>query len=138
VRVGLSICDPDHIVVSPLPLLERQTPEHDAEFFKKLLKEEKITAIVLGLPIHLSGRESEKSQEARAFADWLRSFLTVPIYFWDERFSSYEADELMAQRKLSSKKRQVRRDSLAATVILRGFIEAGCPEDYEPRAIDEE
>ncbi len=137
VRIGLSICDPDKIVVSPLAQLNRQSQEKDLIHIRKLIAEEKIAAIVLGLPIHLSGKEGQKSTEVRHFADWLRTIVNVPVYFWDERFSSAEADELLSQRKLTNKKRKERRDSFAAVVILQGFIEADCPLDYQPRSIDD-
>jgi putative Holliday junction resolvase len=136
VRIGLSVCDPDKIIVSPLPKLNRSSLEADQKFLQKLLMEESIAAIVLGLPIHLSGNEGKKSLEVRAFAEWLKTFVSRPVFLWDERFSSSEADELLALRQISAKKRKELRDSLSAVVILQSFIEAGCPEDYTPRALD--
>jgi putative Holliday junction resolvase len=63
--------------------------------------------------------------EARRFGGWLAAATGKPVVFCDERYSSAAADEYLAQGQLTKKRRQARRDQLAAQVLLSGFLEAG-------------
>jgi putative Holliday junction resolvase len=80
--------------------------------------------LVIGLPIHLSGDESEKSREARLFANWLGTTTGLPFTFQDERFTSFQAEKLLMAAELSPKKRKERRDKLAAQILLQTFLDA--------------
>lgn len=72
----------------------------------------------------MSGDESQKSQEAREFGEWLAEVSGLPVEFYDERFSSAIADEFLAAGQLTKKQRQKRRDMLAAQVILASYLES--------------
>ena len=76
---------------------------------------------VVGLPVHLDGRESGKSQEARRFGQWLTEITSLPVEFFDERFSSAQAEELLMAAELTSKQRKLRLDKLAAQIMLSGI-----------------
>jgi putative Holliday junction resolvase len=80
--------------------------------------------MVIGLPIHLSGDESEKSREARKFANWLSEVTGLPFDFQDERFSSFQATQLMSAAALSKRKQKDRIDKLAAQILLQTFLES--------------
>ena len=83
-----------------------------------------ISLLVVGLPIHLSGDESEKSREARKFAEWLGTVTGLPYTFQDERFTSFQAEKLLLAAELSKKKRKERMDKLAAQILLQTFLDA--------------
>ena len=124
VRVGLAISDPERKIASPWENYTRKSKAADARFFKDFVAQQRVSLFVVGLPVHLSGDESEKSKEARAFGAWLETETGVPVRFFDERFSSRFADELMAGTSLTAKKRKERRDKLAAYVVLSAWLEA--------------
>ena len=126
VRIGLAITDPDRKVASPLETYTRRSPEQDAIYLAKLVREQGITGIVLGLAISLSGHEGPKAKECRAFGIWLEAATGLPVVFGDERFTSALADDIMFNAKMNKQKRSERRDMLAATLILQGFLEGGC------------
>ncbi|MGI9444831.1 MAG: Holliday junction resolvase RuvX, partial [Rubripirellula sp.] len=71
VRIGIAVCDPDRILASPLEVHPAANWRNDGDYFRSLIKSERIVGIVVGLPIHCDGGESEKSKEAREFAKWL-------------------------------------------------------------------
>ncbi|MFT3879490.1 MAG: Holliday junction resolvase RuvX [Gemmatales bacterium] len=97
VRVGLAICDRDQKMAFPLMILQRQNTQQEAEFYVDLVKKERITGIIIGLPIHLSGTESPKSKQVRQYGNWLTKTTGLPIAYCDERFTSAFAwDELKA------------------------------------------
>ena len=67
VRIGIALSDAGRRIATPLETYARRTVELDARHFRSLAAAEQITLFVVGLPVHLDGRESRKSQEARAF-----------------------------------------------------------------------
>lgn len=123
-RVGVAVSDRDQKYSSPLHNHERHGAQVDARFFRKVVEEYRPVGLVIGLPIHLSGDESEKSREARLFANWLGTTTGLPFTFQDERFTSFQAEKLLMAAELSPKKRKERRDKLAAQILLQTFLDA--------------
>ncbi len=129
VRVGLAVSDPDRKIAFPLTIYTRQSRERDAVRFKALAKAEGIAGLVVGLPVHLSGKEGQKAAAARAFAAWLSQATGLPARFWDERFTTVEAESALWNAGLTHKKRKARRDKVAAQMLLQAYLDAGCPAD---------
>ena len=129
VRVGLAFADSTVGISFPRETRNRINEKADAAYFKRIVLDEKITGIVVGLPIHSDGREGDKAKEARAYGEWLHQTLNLPVYFFDERFSTFEANSYMREAGLNPRKRKEKRDQIAAQIILQGFIEAGYPEN---------
>jgi putative Holliday junction resolvase len=136
VRIGLAITDADRIIASPLEIRERQGPDKDAVFFKTLIEREEVSGLVVGLPLHTTGREGTKAAEARAFGQWLVEVTGLPVIFADERFSTAFAESALWQAGLTHKKRKARRDAVAAQVMLQAFIEAGCPSEVQVKPLE--
>jgi putative Holliday junction resolvase len=136
VRVGLAMSDPDRKIAFPLTTYTRRNREQDAEYFRHLVETEAINQIVVGLPVHLDGREGRKAVEARAFGKWLGEVTGQPIVFWDERFTTVEAEEHLWSAGLTHKRRKARRDQVAAQILLQTYLDAGCPEETNPGALD--
>ncbi|MBN1908821.1 MAG: Holliday junction resolvase RuvX [Pirellulales bacterium] len=137
VRIGIAVSDPDRSIASPLENYTRGGPEADARRFRRLVEEEGITLFVVGLPVHLDGRESEKSQEARQFADWLAEQTGVPVELFDERFTSSQAEQWLQEAGLTSRRRKQRRDMLAAQILLAAYLESGQSARGEPGSLDD-
>ncbi|MBN1852476.1 MAG: Holliday junction resolvase RuvX [Pirellulales bacterium] len=136
VRIGIALADASVGIASPHATWTRRGEQADAAFFRRLVKEEGIDRFVVGLPIHLDGSESQQSIEARAFGEWLEEITGVPVLFFDERFTSVEADERLAVPGMTKKKKASRRDRIAAQIMLSAFIESGALGDHSPGAID--
>ena len=127
VRVGLSVCDPDRIIASALETYTRKNVAADATYFAGVVAQQRAVGLVVGLPLHSGGEESDKSREARAFATWLAEATKLPVVMWDERFTTSLAQDAMIGAKLNRKKRKERVDRVAAQMILQAFLDAGCP-----------
>jgi putative Holliday junction resolvase len=84
----------------------------------------------------LHGGESQKSAEARAFGDWLGKITSVPVEYFDERFTSAEAERILGEAELTKKRRKARLDQLAAQIMLTAYLEAGAKGQSDPGAID--
>jgi putative Holliday junction resolvase len=133
-RVGLSISDADRKIASPLSIHHRRGERQDARRFQELAKEERIGGIVVGLPVRTTGSEGSKAAEARAFGVWLQKETGLPVVFWDERFTTADAEQLLQEAGLTSKRRKARIDMVAAQIMLQSYLDAGCPEraDIQP------
>ena len=136
VRIGIAITDAEQRIASPLANYTRRGEKADAQHFRKLAADERIVGFVVGLPVHLDGRESEKSSEARRFGQWLGQTTGLPIVLFDERFTSVEAEQALMGAEMTKKKRKARLDMLAAQILLTGYLEAGKPASGDSRAID--
>lgn len=136
VRIGIATADTEVGIASPYENYSRRTPHLDANYFQKLARDENIGRFVVGLPVHLAGHESQKSIEARAFGAWLAEITEIPVEFFDERFTTSEADELLNAAGLSKKQRQARRDQLAAQIMLSAYLQATNRGEDSLRSID--
>jgi len=130
-RIGLAITDPDRIIASPLETWHRRTLAEDAAYFAALVQRERVSVLVVGLPIRMDETEGDAAKEAREFGRWLGSVTGLHVVWFDERYTSANADSMMRDAGLNPKKRKERLDRVAAQLILEGYLEAGCP-DVEP------
>ena len=124
VRIGIAISDPDRILASPVEVYQVRGCEKDARYFRELVRQERITGWVVGLPIHCDGEESQMSKEARQFARWLYEATELPIRMFDERFSTVAAKERLSTSRLSRQKKKQKLDAVAALVLLESFLES--------------
>ena len=124
VRIGVSVCDSERTLASPLENYQRRNETKDAQFFRELVKDYQLVGFVVGLPLHNSGDESQKSLESRRFGEWLSNVCDLPVCYHDERFSSALAEQYLAMGNLTAKQRKKRRDKLAAQIILASFLDA--------------
>ncbi|HEX4147617.1 MAG TPA: Holliday junction resolvase RuvX [Pirellulales bacterium] len=136
VRIGIAITDSRQTLASPLENYTRRGVAADAEYFRRLVREEGVQAFVVGLPVHLSGNESQKSIEAREFGKWLGETTAVPVHYYDERFTSREALAHLESAELTKKKRKARLDMLAAQIMLTGYLESSRQDSAHPPALD--
>jgi putative Holliday junction resolvase len=137
VRIGLAVSEPERKIAFPLATYERRDEEKDAAFFRQLIEEEEIGRLVVGLPLHLDGREGQKAVEARAFGTWLAAVTSLPLVYWDERFTTVEAESALWNAGLTHRKRKERRDRVAAQILLQSYLDAGCPEIPVLGALDD-
>jgi putative Holliday junction resolvase len=126
-RVGVAVSDREQRFASPLHNHQRQGPQGDERFFRRLLAEYRPVGLVVGLPLHMNGEESEKSREAREFAAWLSAVLGLPHVFQDERLTSWQAESMLLSAEFSKKQRKERMDKLAAQILLQTWLERQPP-----------
>jgi putative holliday junction resolvase len=136
VRVGLAITDPERKFAFPLATYHRRGRDEDATFFRELVGSEEIGGLVVGLPLHTDGREGQKAAEARAFGRWLVETTGLPAAFFDERFTTAQAESALWSAGLPHAKRKERRDRVAAQILLQAYLEAGCPADEGAGPLD--
>ena len=136
VRIGIALADLEVGIAGPYENYTRRDETKDAEYFRQLVQQEHLTRLVVGLPVHLDGGESQKSREAREFGQWLQQQTGVPVEFFDERFTSSEAETILQDAELTKKRRKARLDSLAAQIMLTAYLEAGARGQQSPEGIE--
>jgi len=129
VRIGIAVTDRDRRLASPYENYTRGGPKADAEYFCRIAIEEGIVGFVVGLPVHTSGEESQKSIEARQFGAWLTEVTGLPVRYFDERFTSVEAERYLLDAQMTRKKRKKRLDMLAAQIMLAAYLESSRPSE---------
>jgi putative Holliday junction resolvase len=123
-RIGVAISTPEQNIASPLENYDRRTKQLDGEFLAKVAAEYRVAGIVVGLPVHMSGDESEKSRQVRNFGKWLSHLTKLPLRYWDERYTSVIAELYLHEADLSNKKRKARMDMVAAQVMLQNYLDS--------------
>jgi putative Holliday junction resolvase len=111
-RIGCAISDPSETLVRPLAVVEPP----DAAKVAELVAEHEVEAVVVGLPLHLNGREGEQAEETRRFTEDLRELLEVPVSEYDERLTTRMAE---ASRRSGARAPE---DALAAAHLLEGYL----------------
>jgi putative Holliday junction resolvase len=120
--IGLAICDATWIAARPLQLLKRKSRAEDFAQIKTVIARQQIAAVVVGLPEQPAGYAgSAQADSARRWATRLAAAIAVPVYLWDEQFSTLEAERLMVE---AGSRPDGQIDDRAAAVILQSFIDA--------------
>ncbi len=122
--LGLAISDLMGITAQPLEQYQIRGPGADRSFFQYLIKQKQIGKIVIGLPLRMDGTEGTRVEKTRRFADWLRSFIDLPVVFWDERLTTKQALHLLREQSSGPQKKKQRKDKVAAAIILAAYLES--------------
>ena len=123
-RLGLALSDEGETLASPLPVYQRRDTGQDLAFLAALVHEKNVGQIVVGLPRNMDGSLGEMAKQVLAFVDALKEKVSLPVDTFDERLTTTEAERVLIQANLSRKRRKTLRDSLAAVLILQGYLES--------------
>jgi putative Holliday junction resolvase len=126
-RIGLAVSDSDASIAFPAGFIVSHGRPQDVAALREVVEERGIVRIVVGLPIHLDGRASPGSQAARGFADALGEATGIPVDLLDERWTSQAAELSLGESKGGRKKRREAVDAVAATLLLRTYLERQFP-----------
>ncbi len=119
-RIGVATGDALGMLASPLTVLKRQaTRAADFAAIGRLAAQERVTGILVGLPLGSQGEMGPQARRVRRYTGYMAHALDLPIAFWDESYSTADAAELL---RAGSGKTPI--DAAAAAVILGGYLEA--------------
>jgi putative holliday junction resolvase len=123
-RIGLALSDPLGITAQGLPTLQRTRIREDLDALAKLTSENEVTLILMGHPLHMSGREGRQAEYTREFAGRLAERTGIEIQFWDERLTTVEAERVLRSSGISIEKRARAVDRLAAVILLGSYLDS--------------
>jgi putative holliday junction resolvase len=98
-RIGLAIADADGPAMGLATLRRAATPAQDAEGLRRVIAEQAVTEIVVGLPLHASGAEGQQSELTRAWVAAIQPIVELPVAFRDERLTSHLAEQRLGPMK---------------------------------------
>jgi putative holliday junction resolvase len=123
-RIGLAVSDLLGITAQGIETVHRQNKRLDFEQLEKVIRDYEITEIVVGYPLRMSGAEGIQAEKMQRFAEELRQRFSLPVYLWDERLSSAQANRLLRETDMSIKRRGQVVDQMAAVLILQSWMDA--------------
>jgi putative Holliday junction resolvase len=121
-RVGMAISDPGGAIAVPIGVYARKG-DRDAEEIAAIAHRELAELIVVGLPILLDGAVGLQARRARRLAHKVERASGLPIVFWDERFTTLDAERHLLDSGMSRKRRRKSVDATAATIILQEYLD---------------
>ncbi|MDQ7780851.1 MAG: Holliday junction resolvase RuvX [Planctomycetota bacterium] len=139
-RIGLAITDPTGVMALPLPLIEVPSRSCDradvgdpgrereravvVDAIRKVVREKEIARIIVGHPLNTDDTAGPRAKDAESFAKELESALGVPVEMFDERFTTQQAESMLAGVPLSRKRKRAHVNSVAAQVLLESYLSA--------------
>jgi len=130
-RIGVAVTDAAAMAAHPIGIVERRALRHDLDAIAAMLRDRQVSTIVVGLPLNMDGSEGPAARGAKKFAERLADGLGVKVEMFDERLTSFEARERLAEMPARKGTRKTGLDALAAVVILEGWMQAN--PDKVPR-----
>jgi putative Holliday junction resolvase len=122
--IGVAISDALLLTAQARPTVRRKDLKTDIETLRLLATENEVHEIVVGQPLHMDGRPSPQSEKVARFAEQLHKVLDLPIVFWDERLTSFEAEQHLEQLGLNWRQRREQVDKIAAMIILQNYLDS--------------
>lgn len=122
-RTGLAVTDPLQIIAGGLTTVDTRDL---LKYIKEYVAREPVCTIVVGLPTQPNGQPSENQERVRSFTGELRKALPdVEVVFYDERYTSVLAHQVMLDSGIGRKRRQDKAlvDEISATIILQNYLE---------------
>ena len=123
-RIGVAVSDLLGLTAQGLATLERTNIREDLARLARLVEEKEVSLIVVGNPIHMSGREGRQAEWAKEFGERLRKHTGLPVRYWDERLTSAEAQRVLRASGISSRKRARAVDRLSAVLLLESYLDS--------------
>ena len=122
--IGVAVSDALLLTAQSRPTIRRKDLTSDIETLRRLAMENEVHEIVVGQPFHMNGKESPQSQKVARFVDELDKVLDLPVIFWDERLTSFEAEQYLEQMGLNWRQRREQVDKIAAMIILQNYLDS--------------
>jgi putative Holliday junction resolvase len=116
-RCGCALSDPTGTLATPIETIERPATRKGFARVVELVRDRGAERVVVGLPLGLSGADTEQTREARAWADRLAGAVAVPVELYDERFTT-----AIAARATSAHAPRTSEDSRAAAILLDDWL----------------
>lgn len=124
-HIGVAISDGRKMIASPVETFRRRSRREDFDHVLALAQKHDVDHIVMGLPVHLDGREGQMATWIRDYGGALGKEVNLPVSFWDESFTSDMAIEALHAQGYSRKKMKQKGllDAVAAALILQSFLD---------------
>ena len=121
-RTGIALSDLLCSIVGSTTVIHSRNSEKTLAEIQKIVKENDVGQIVMGLPKNMDGSEGPRAELCRDFAKQVGETTGLPVAFWDERRTTVEAHNILSAHNYHGKKRKNTVDAVAASLILEGYL----------------
>ncbi len=121
-RTGIAISDLLCSIVGSTTVIHSRKPEKTIDEICKLVQENEVGQIVMGLPKNMDGTEGPRAELCREFAKQVEQATGVSVAMWDERRTTVEAHNILSEHNYHGKKRKNTVDAVAAGLILESYL----------------
>jgi putative holliday junction resolvase len=122
-RIGLALSDEFRITAQPLLTMVRTNRRNDLRRLREICRKHDVARILLGHPVHITGEAGEMAHEAAKFAGRLQKELGIEVTLADERLTTWEAQQIVAQSQAPNRRKKSSIDDVAAAVLLREYLD---------------
>lgn len=124
-RTGVAISDESAFLACGLRTVTCNSMTKTAEECAVIARKNRVSAVVIGMPLNMNGSECEGTERVRVFGKKLEELSDgkLEIIFFDERLTTVQAHELLSEMNVSGKKRKKVVDTLSAELILQSFLD---------------
>ncbi len=127
-RTGIAVGDDETGIASPVAALPVVPGPALVRTILRVIEEHAPDALVLGLPLNMDGSEGPRARRTRAFGTKLEAVIGRPLFYQDERLTSFAAEQRLAGSGRTHKQKKKARDALAAAEILEDFLRRLTPD----------
>ncbi len=121
-RTGIAVSDLLCSIVGTTTVIHSRNQEKTIEEICKIVKEQDVGEIAVGLPRNMDGTEGVRAELCRNFSHQLGQCTGLPVALWDERRTTVEAHNILSAHNYHGKKRKNTVDAVAASLILEGYL----------------
>lgn len=121
-RTGVALSDLLCSIVGSTTVIHSRNSEVTLQELCKLIRENAVGEIVMGLPKNMDGTEGPRAELCKSFAQRLEEASGLKVTLWDERRTTVEAHNILSAHNYHGKKRKNTVDAVAASLILEGYL----------------
>ena len=122
-RIGIAFSDYTATIATADSIYKSRGQEEDLIYLSSYAKENDVSGIVLGLPLNADGTESEMSLKVKDFGKALEDYSQIKVFYQDERYTSFEAEEYLKEAGLKWEDRKKLLDKVSAQIILQNYLD---------------
>jgi len=123
-RIGVAGCDGLGMMATGITTIWRSSFQNDIEQLAEIIDERQVEILVIGLPYTMDGNIGSQAKQVQKFARRVATVIELPIEYVDERLTSYAAEQMMIEAKISVCRNKATIDRIAAAVILQQWLDA--------------
>ena len=122
-RTGVALSDPTGFLAGQTFLIKSRKQEVVLEELAALVQRQGAQELVMGYPRNMCGTLGPRAEKYAAFARRLEEATGLPVALWDERRTTVDAHRILGEQGVRAKNRKDKIDSVAATLILEGYLD---------------
>ena len=122
-RIGIALSDPLQSLSTGLSTIQNKNRQLIVDEICRMADDNQVVAIVVGFPLNMNGRISKAALQVEELANQLREKIDLPLFLWDERWTTKSAHSLMHQLGKSPSRHKDKVDQIASAILLQSFLD---------------